>query len=205
MDAADWDDRYTARDLVWGVAPNRFVADALAELPPGRALDVACGEGRNALWLAARGWTATGVDFSPVAVERARRLAERTGVSERAGFAVLDVTRGGLPAGPYDAVVVAYLHLAAAPRRRVLRGAADVVAPGGRLVVVAHDLSNLEDGTGGPQDPAVLFSPQDVVTDLAGTGLDVERAEVARRPVETPDGPVDARDALVVARRREQR
>ena len=81
MDAAGWDARYAGSDLVWGNGPNRFVERELADLPPGRALDIACGEGRNAIWLAHRGWRATGVDFSSVAVERARRLAKVAGPS----------------------------------------------------------------------------------------------------------------------------
>ena len=67
-----WNERYASHDLVWGIDPNRFVKEAFADRTPGRVLDLACGEGRNALWLASRGWTATGVDFSRVALARAR-------------------------------------------------------------------------------------------------------------------------------------
>ena len=63
------------RGPLFGVEPNRFLVAEVADLPPGRALDVACGAGRNAVWLAERGWTVTGVDFSDVALENARRLA----------------------------------------------------------------------------------------------------------------------------------
>ncbi len=202
-DARDWDDRYAGRDLVWGAEPNRFVAEALADRPAGRALDVACGEGRNALWLASRGWSATGVDFSSVAVDRARRLAGEAGLADRTTFDVVDVVAEPLPGGPFDAVVVAYLQLPAAQRATALAKAAAVVAPGGLLVVVAHDRANLERGVGGPQDPSVLFSPQDVVADVAAERLVVERAEVVRRPVPTDEGTRDALDALVVARRGE--
>ena len=76
MDRQGWNERYAAHDLVWGAEPNRFLAEELAALPAqGRALDLACGEGRNAIWLAKRGWQVTAVDYSSVAVERARRLA----------------------------------------------------------------------------------------------------------------------------------
>jgi len=81
MDSAAWDERYRAVDLVWGSEPNRFVAEALgAREPAGRALDLACGEGRNAIWLAQRGWRVTGVDYSPVAIARAHELAGTAGV-----------------------------------------------------------------------------------------------------------------------------
>jgi ubiquinone/menaquinone biosynthesis C-methylase UbiE len=120
MDAAGWDARYSKRELVWGSQPNRFVAAELTGLGPGRALDVACGEGRNAIWLASRGWNATGVDFSSTGIDRARQLAADAGVGERVEFVVGDVVAGPLPAGGFDAVVVAYLQLPAAGRARPL-------------------------------------------------------------------------------------
>ena len=98
MEAADWDARYAGDGLVWGGEPNRFVAAELGETPPGRALDIACGEGRNAIWLATRDWSAVGVDFSATAIERARGLAEQTGVADSTQFVVVDVVDGQLPA-----------------------------------------------------------------------------------------------------------
>jgi SAM-dependent methyltransferase len=205
MDAAGWDARYAATDLVWGSAPNRFVAAEFADALPGRALDVACGEGRNTIWLATCGWRSTGIDFSATAIERAARLAADAGVTDLVEFVVGDVVASPLPPGPFDAVVVAYLQVTADKRRRALRAAAEVVAPGGFLLVVGHDTANLAVGVGGPQDPAVLFTPQDVVTDLAEEpGLVVVKAERVRRPVATPDGERTAIDALVRVRRIEQ-
>jgi SAM-dependent methyltransferase len=202
MDAAGWDARYSATDLVWGSAPNRFVAVEFADAAPGRALDVACGEGRNAIWLATCGWRSTGVDFSAAAIERAARLAADADVTDLIEFVVGDVVAGPLPPGPFDAVVVAYLQVIADERRRALRAAAEVVAPGGFLLVVGHDTANLAEGVGGPQDPAVLFTPQDVVADLAEEpGLVVATAERMRRPVTTPDGERTAIDALVRVQR----
>lgn len=197
-DAAAWDARYAASELVWGTEPNRFVAEELAGLPPGRALDVACGEGRNALWLAARGWHAVGVDFSSTGIERARRLAVRAGVAEQVELVVGDAVSGPLPEGPFDAVVVAYLHLPAEQRRSALRLAARALAPGGTLLVVAHDSANLTEGVGGPQDPALLYTAQDVTADLAEVpGLVVDKAERVRRPVPSAEGERVALDALV--------
>jgi SAM-dependent methyltransferase len=133
MDAGEWDARYGGAALVWGAEPNQFVAAELADAAPGRALDIACGEGRNAIWLAGRGWSALGVDFSATAIGRARQLAEQAGVGGRTEFLVSDVVSGPLPEGPFDGVVVAYLQLPATERTRVLRRAAERVAPGGRL------------------------------------------------------------------------
>src|SRR5689334_5266073 len=112
MDAAAWDERYAAADLVWSAEPNRFVAEELADLPPGRALDLATGEGRNAIWLARRGWDVTGVDFSQVALDKGRRLAGDTVVR----WVCADATRWEEPAS-YDLVLLAYLQLPAEGRR----------------------------------------------------------------------------------------
>jgi SAM-dependent methyltransferase len=203
MDAATWDAQYASHDLVWGSEPNRFVAAELEGLPPGRALDVACGEGRNAIWLATLGWQVTGVDFSAAAIDRAQRLAADAGVTSRTRFVVGDVVAEALPSGPFDVVVVAYLQLPGTSRRQVLQHAARVLAPGGTLLVVGHDPANLTDGVGGPQDPQVLYTPADVLTDLHGLPLVVERAEQVRRAVQTPDGEREAIDALVLVRRAE--
>lgn len=205
MDATAWDQRYAASDLVWGSGPNRFVADEFAEVTPGRALDVACGEGRNAIWLASKGWRATGVDFSSTGIERARRLADEAGVSASTDFVVGDVVSGELPQGPFDAVVVAYLQLPAAQRSSALRHAAHVLAPGGTLLVVAHDSANLAEGVGGPQDPQVLYTADDVLADLQGLPLVVDEAMQVRRPVQTSDGERDALDVLVRVHRSEDK
>lgn len=200
MDATEWDARYAGSELVWGAEPNRFVAAELVDRTPGRALDVACGEGRNAIWLATKGWTAAGVDFSHTAVERARRLAAEAGVADRTEFVVGDVLTDAAPAGEYDAVVVAYLHLPADQRRRALGHAAGRLAPGGLLVVVGHDTSNLTEGVGGPQDASVLFTPEEVVEDVKaalGESWVVDKAERVLRPV----GDQTAVDALVVGHR----
>jgi SAM-dependent methyltransferase len=202
MDSAEWDRRYAAKDLVWSAGPNLWVEEVAAELPPGHALDLAAGEGRNALWLAERGWTVTAVDFSGVALERARSLAdERLGANaDRLHLIVADLNDYLPGRGRYDLVIAAYLQAGADLRRRALRAAAEAVAPGGLLLVVAHDSDNLAHGVGGPQDPAVLYTAQDVASDIDGIGLRVLRAEARNREVETPEGPKTAIDAFLLAR-----
>ncbi|MFG2058138.1 class I SAM-dependent methyltransferase [Micromonospora sp. NPDC048930] len=199
MDSSAWDARYaSASGLVWSAEPNRFVVESVAGLTPGAALDLAAGEGRNAVWLAERGWRVTAVDFAPVAVERGRELAARRGVTVE--WRVADVTAYRPVPGSYDLVLLSYLHLPAADLAGVLASAREALRPGGSLVVVGHDLANLRDGTGGPQDPAVLLTPESVVDGLAG--LRIQRAETARRPVPTADGgSIDALDTVVVATR----
>jgi len=197
--AEDWNRRYEGTELVWSAQPNRFLAAEVAGLAPGRALDLACGEGRHTVWLAELGWQARGLDFSDVAIAKARRLAEARGVD--AEFAVADLTAWEPEATRYDLVIVFYLQLPADERRAVLRKAAEAVAPGGTFLLVGHDSRNLEHGHGGPKDPGVLYTPEDVVSDLAGSGLELERAEPVQRPVETPEGERIAIDALIRARR----
>ncbi|HSP03763.1 MAG TPA: class I SAM-dependent methyltransferase [Acidimicrobiales bacterium] len=199
MDRDAWNERYEAADLVWTAGPNQTFADEVAGLEPGTALDLAAGEGRNAIWLATQGWTATAVDFSDVALDKARKLAEASEVEIET--VVADVTTHVPPAGAYDLVAVIYLHLPEDERRLVHQRAAAAVAPGGTMVVLGHDTTNLTDGHGGPQDASVLYTPDDVVADLEGSGLTVTKAERVDRTVTTPDGDRTAIDALVVARR----
>jgi SAM-dependent methyltransferase len=194
-DSATWDERYGANELLWGAGPNRFLVEETSNLVPGRALDVACGEGRNAIWLAEQGWRVTGVDFSPVGLAKAAVLATERGAEVE--WVEADLTTWDPPAA-YDLVVVLYLQLPAGLRRGVFRRLAPSVAPGGTLLVVAHDRSNLTEGHGGPQDPAVLYGPEDVVSDV-GHLLRVTRAERIRRQVESPAGEIDAIDLLVRA------
>ena len=185
MDAEAWDARYGATELVWSVTPNRFVEQQTADLPPGRALDLAAGEGRNALWLASRGWTVTALDFSAVGLDKGRVRADADGLS--LDWVCADATSYA-PGPVFDLVVLAYLQLPASGRRQAVRAAFSALAPGGRLVVVAHDSSNLTEGTGGPQDATVLYTADDVLGDLAGELFRVVHADRVARPVPAGDG-----------------
>lgn len=192
-----WDERYEGQELIWTAQPNRFLVSEVDAVPPGRALDVGTGEGRNAVWLATRGWRVTGVDFSAAGLGKARRLADASGVEVE--WVLADLVEYEPPAGAFDLVAVLYLHLPAPQRRLVHRRSAGAVAPGGLLLVVGHDRSNLTEGHGGPQDPAILFTPEEVREDLEGL-LPVERAERVLRPVSTAEGERQAVDALIRAR-----
>ena len=200
MDRGDWNARYGATDLVWGADPNRFVvAELEGRKPQGRALDLACGEGRNAIWLAEQGWTVTAVDFSDVAIERARKLAERRGVD--VDWLCADLASYEPPEGTFQLVLIVYLQLPAAALREVLGHAAAAVAPAGQLLMIGHARRNLSDGIGGPRDPAVLWTTDEVAAALSTGGLLVERCEDVLRTVDTPDGPRQAVDVLARASR----
>jgi SAM-dependent methyltransferase len=196
MERDDWDRKYAAQELLWSAGPNQFVAELLDGVQPGRALDVATGEGRNAIWLAERGWQVTGVDFSAAGLAKARALAEARGVT--VDWIEADV-REALPGDGYDLVLIAYLHLPAADNAAVLRRSAGALAPGGTLLLVGHDRTNLTEGIGGPQDPDVLHTPEEAAAALAG--LRIVRAERVRRMVRTEAHRGAAIDTLVLARK----
>jgi SAM-dependent methyltransferase len=165
-------------------------------LSPGRALDVGAGEGRNAVWLAERGWKVTAVDFSEVGIAKARRVAEARDVD--VNWVLADLREYEPEAAVYDLAIVLYLHLPATDRRLVHRRVAQALRDGGTLLVVGHDSTNLTNGHGGPQDPALLFSPGDIVGDVVGIdGLSVVRAERVKRSVSTESGEQTAVDSLV--------
>lgn len=181
MDSNDWNARYAGSDLVWSAEPNRFVAEVVGGWPPGRAIDLACGEGRNAIWMAKQGWAATGVDFSDVAIDKARRLAESAGAT--VDFVCADATSYA-PQGRFDLVLFCYLQIPHAEIGRALERAVAALEPGGRLLFVAHALDNLANGVGGPQSPDVLYTPAQVSEWLSARGLTVERCEHVLRPVD---------------------
>jgi SAM-dependent methyltransferase len=188
--AGDWDERYAERQQ-WSSEPNALIAEFLTGLPPGEAVDLAAGEGRHALWLAGLGWRVTAVDFSAVGLARG---AAQPG-AERVSWVTADVTTWTAPPASQDLVVVAYLHLSQDDTVAVLTRAVGWLRPGGRLLVLGHDLANIDHGVGGPQEPTILHS----VDRLAPVAelLTVDRLEQVRR--ETPAG--TALDTLLWGRR----
>jgi SAM-dependent methyltransferase len=190
MRATEWDERYAERQQ-WSSEPNRLVADLLADLPPGDAVDLAAGEGRHALWLAGRGWRATAVDFSAVGLDRGRAQPGSDAVT----WVVDDVRTWTAPDASLDLVLVAYLHLPQDETVPLLTRTVDWLRPGGRLLVLGHDVENLTAGVGGPPDPEILHSVERLAPVAAR--LEVDRLEQVRR--ETPAG--TALDTLLWGRR----
>ncbi len=191
-----WDERDAARDPIESPEPDPTLVEEVGPMRPGRALDLGTGDGRNAVWLATRGWQVTAVDFSRVALDRARALADRAGVS--VDWVLADLLAWPSQAPAWDLVCLFFIHLPADERRATYRRAAAAVAPGGTLLVVGHDRANLAQGVGGPQDPAVLFTAEEIASDL--DGFTVVRAASVRRAV-GGDGRV-AMDTVVRAERR---
>ncbi len=195
MDDTGWDDRYATSEYIWNAGPNQFVEAHLKELAPGTAIDLAAGEGRNAVWLAEQGWDATAVDFSAVGLDKAARLAADRGVSITTVIA--DATTWA-PAELVDLVVLAYFQLPSAQQVAVLENAKTWIKPGGTVFIVAHDRENLEHGYGGPQIEDVLYEVDRTVAAL--DGLAIQIAEVAERGVEKEGEHHVALDTLVIAR-----
>ena len=205
MDVHGWNDRYRAR-TVWSGLPNPALvehAPAATVGPTGapRALDVGCGEGADAVWLATQGWQVVGVDWSEVAIARARTAAADAGVE--ATFVVADVTDSAAlsalsPTGEFDLVTTAYLHPEPDQRSELFAGLPRLVAPGGYLLVVAHDPEHGQLGLAGPPEHRLL-SAADVIAVLDlpdGFEVLVRMATVQHRDTE-----VTAVDAVVLARR----
>jgi SAM-dependent methyltransferase len=191
----DWDRRYAKVENLWSAKPNRFLVVEVESLAPGRALDLACGEGQNAIWLASIGWRVDAVDYSPVAIAKARARAERDGVD--VAFEEADLVEYEPQPAAYDLVLLLYLHLPAEEHRLVLKRAARALAPGGTLVLLGHDLLNATEGVGGPSDGSLLYTPDDIAGELEG--LEIEKAERVLRDVARAERP--AIDCLVRARR----
>ncbi|MBY4127299.1 class I SAM-dependent methyltransferase [Rhodococcus fascians] len=183
MDATDWDRKYDRRELVYGEAPNAAVVEVATSLERGRALDLASGQGRNAIWLATRGWTVDAVDFSSVALTRAHRVAHSAprSIRERLTWIHADVTQ--LVTEPnYDLVLMLYLHLPPNERRRAVSAAVSALKPDGILMILGHHSSNINAGVGGPQEVEILYTPEDLVSDI-GSRLTIETAENRYRDV----------------------
>ncbi|MBC7725364.1 MAG: class I SAM-dependent methyltransferase [Burkholderiaceae bacterium] len=201
-----WDTRYaaaaTSASSVWSLDPNEFVAATLADTTPGTAIDLGCGEGRNALWLAQRGWQVTAVDFSGPGLASGHRRATELGV--QIDFVHADATVWRSPR-QVDLVLLAYLQLDAAGLAAAIDLSAAALAPGGRLVLVAHDVDNVSHGVGGPQDRSILTTVDALHAAVAavpevgasGGGLEIERCEQYLRPI----GDGHAVDVVLIARR----
>jgi SAM-dependent methyltransferase len=165
MDTQFWDEIYRSRDQLFSGNPNGVLVTEVTGLPPGRALDVGCGEGADAIWLARRGWQVTAVDISQIALQR----AASTDVHGRVTWTQADLTVTPPPAGAFDLVTVQYFPLTHQPGHTALRGLLDAVAPGGTLLFASHDLADLPPGHEHGFDPADYYQTDDIASLLDHT------------------------------------
>jgi SAM-dependent methyltransferase len=198
-----WEAHYGERERIWSGRVNVQLAGIASALTPGRALDLGCGEGGDAFWLAEQGWQVTAVDVSQTALGRAEAEAVSRGIRERIVFERHDLS-DSFPDGTFDLVSAQFLHSTVRLERpQILRRAANAVAPGGRLVIVDH-AAPPPFSKKVPHDHP-FPSPEEVLAelDLPAARWDRERVEVVERPGIDPDGqPFTWRDNVMVLHRR---
>jgi SAM-dependent methyltransferase len=192
-----WEGFYTERDQVWSGRPNAILVEEVDGLVPGTALDLGCGEGADAIWLATKGWRVTAADISQTALDRGSAHAAVAGVGDRITWERHDFSLS-VPSGPFDLVSVHFLHSPVDdPRPPALPAAVSAVGAGGTLLVVSHE--------GLPWHQETRFPTPAEVLDSLGTDPDQwEVEQVASRPRRAtgPDGvEVDVTDSVVRLRR----
>ncbi|WP_159800914.1 class I SAM-dependent methyltransferase [Arthrobacter zhaoguopingii] len=203
MDQEFWDRRYTEQRRIWSGNPNPHLVTTASALLPGRALDVGCGEGADALWLARSGWRVTGVDISEVALGRAREQArlEDTAVAARVDWVHADLLEAPPAPGGFDLVSAQFMQLPEPARSVLFAGLADAVAPGGTLLIVGHHPSDLQTAARRPPLPELFYTAEDLIPLLDG-GWDVTASEARPRAVDDAAGHAAVvRDTVLQARR----
>lgn len=187
-----WNERYASDEMVWSITPTNALVEEIGHLSPGKALDLGCGEGRNAIWLARLGWNVTAVDFAENGLARGRQLSAQDNLEIR--WICEDVTRLQPQAKAFDLVIMIFLQVPEPDRQLIIQNSIQSLVTGGHFVYIGHDVTNIEKGIGGPQDPAVLCTPEDVTADLPG--FQISRAEVVTREYEPGHGGPELNTAL---------
>ena len=198
--AAEWDARYSeGSGAKWSGRPNGRLVAEVTELSPGRALDVGCGEGADAIWLSRQGWAVTAIDVSDVAVSRARETAEQAGAVVE--WVCGDALQTAFPARSFDLVSMQYPALPKAAGESAMRTLLDTVRPGGLLLAVYHDLDDehREHMKARGVDPADYVGVDDLVP-LLGDDFTVESHAVEPR-IDPPPGNPHIADVVLRARR----
>lgn len=192
-DSAAWDSRYAGPGLQFGEAPNRYLESLLPRIRPGwRALALGDGEGRNGVWLAQQGLAVTSVDWSPVGLAKARDLAASRGVE--LATVTADLAAWDWPDAAFDLVAWIYVHLPPADRAKATAGAVRALAPGGLLALECFTPAQEGRRSGGPKDPALLWSRAIVEREFA----ELEVLELLEGAVLLDEGPRHQGQAEVV-------
>lgn len=200
-----WDARYGSRDQVWSGNPNQSLVTQVAELVPGTALDVGCGEGADAIWLAERGWQVTAVDVSTVALERATRQAVKAGaeIADRITWQHTDAMAWEPTPLQFDLVSAMFIHLPRLEHDALYRQLASAVRPGGTLLIVGHHPSDLETTVGRWNLPGLMFTAEELAETLDPDAWEIVFAGAPERQTRDPEGrTITIRDAVLRARRR---
>ena len=204
--AAYWDERYGTAERIWSGAPNAQLVAEVTDLPPGMALDAGCGEGGDAHWLAGRGWRVTALDVSEVALRRAAAHAPAE-AADRIRWQHADFTTWEPDGAVFDLVSAQFLHFPSALRKRVYAGLAAAVAPGGTLLIVAHEPSELHTGSVGSSganghEPDMFVTAEQLAAELDPAAWEVLITDSRPRVAQVDDREVPISDAVLRARRR---
>jgi len=195
--AEAWESRYATSEYLYGTDPNDFLVQAVADLPPGRTLCLADGEGRNGVYLAQLGHTVTSVDLTEAGLAKAARLATARGVELTT--VVADLADHDLGTGQWDLIVSIFAHMPPQGRKRLHSSIARALAPGGRLVLEAYTPDQVGRGTGGPPVPELTMTLDGLNEELAGMEI-LSGREVVRSVIEGPGHTGDGAVVQVVAR-----
>jgi 2-polyprenyl-3-methyl-5-hydroxy-6-metoxy-1,4-benzoquinol methylase len=200
-----WDDRYGSADRIWSGNPNQQIVEHVADLAPGTALEVGCGEGADAIWLAERGWRVSAIDVSTVALARAARQAAEAGteIAERIDWQQADILSWQPAPRQFDLVTAHFIHVPTLEREQLHRRLAEAVRPGGTLLIVGHHPSDLETSVGRWRLVDFLFTAEQVAAALTPEEWQIVVCDAPERQALDPDGqPVTIRDAVLKATRR---
>ncbi|MBK8012536.1 MAG: class I SAM-dependent methyltransferase [Deltaproteobacteria bacterium] len=159
-----WNERFGGDEYAYGTSPNTFLAEASGRIPPGRILCLAEGEGRNAVYLATKGYGVTAVDFSPVGLEKTERLARAHGVTVE--LIEADLTTYVLAQDAFTGIVSVYAHVPPEVRRRIHKEVTQALKLGGVFLLEGYSVAQLERSTGGPKDASLLLTVDEIRQEL---------------------------------------
>ncbi|CAB4638295.1 unannotated protein [freshwater metagenome] len=188
MDKAFWDQKYSVDEYVYTTEVNRFVKEHLSDLPPGKMIDLAGGEGRNTIFFAERGWQVENVDLSSVGLEKCQKLAAERKVSDLVFTTNASALDFDSKLAPVDLGLCAYLQIPQNDLAVALGLLVADIKQGGVFFGVWHALENLKDGFGGPQNPEVLPSEESMAEILAELPLSVQFITNRDGQVQTKEG-----------------
>ncbi|MBL1215092.1 MAG: class I SAM-dependent methyltransferase [Ignavibacteriae bacterium] len=159
-----WNERYSSEEYIYGTKPNKFFAEQISKLEPGKVLFLGEGEGRNAMHAAKLGWDVDAVDYSEAGKLKALKLAEQENVN--LNYMVGDVTKFDFEENNFDAAVIIYLHLNEKDRNKVHKNVIDILKPNGKIILEVFEKSQIKNDTGGPKNIDLLYSLEDIFEDF---------------------------------------
>ena len=204
MDSNYWDEKYSTEEFIYTKVVNRFVAELCGKIPAfgsKRAIELAGGEGRNAVWLAHQGWHIENIDFSQKALDKYLAFAEEEGVADLCSATRADATLFEPQVSPVELAVIGYLQIPEEQLEIATKRIAGFVAKGGYLMGVWHSRDNLAGGFGGPRDPDVLPNVETITKALDGTGLTIEVLENREGQIQTKEGLKPSTTLVLLAKR----